>query len=97
MIHNSSNFPRLSKYSGETRLVPEEDYAAAAARVQSSLASRGRGAGAGPRFLEWLPVSLRQVRDVYGRCFHLATRELATLDTQFQGETTLSTVQDMVE
>ena len=66
--------------------MPEEDYAAAAARVQSSLASRGRGAGAGPRFLDSLPVSLRQVRDVYGRCFHLATRELATLDTQFQGE-----------
>ena len=87
MKHKSSIYPtRLSKYSGETRLVPEEDYTAAAARVQSSLASRGRGAGAGPRFLDWLPVSLRQVRDVYGRCFHLATRELATLDTQFQGE-----------
>ena len=75
--------------------MPEEDYAAAAARVQSSLASGGRGAGPGPQYLEWLPVSLRQVRDVYGRCFHLATREIATLDTQFQGESTF--VHDTVQ
>ena len=33
-----------------------------------------------------VPVALREINNVFGRCFFLSTDELATVEQKFQGE-----------
>ena len=40
-----------------------------------------------PRSFLNVPIALKEIKNVFGKCFFLSTEELATVEQKFQGNT----------